>query len=59
MYLKRCKDALKKYEKTHNQEFLIDAMNYCALEIKCPTFDGVYFESMDSAGRNINENETA
>ena len=38
-------ERLKIYQKTGNQECLVDAANLCAIEFALPTQENVYFES--------------
>lgn len=52
-YLKRLRLAADKYERTGNQEYLVDAIAYCLLELDCPTISkSVHFTPLDSQGKN-------
>lgn len=39
-----------KYDKTHNKEYLLDAMNYLMFEYMFPSYDDAYFKHTDSDG---------
>ena len=52
-YLDRAKKSLKKYEKTKNKEFLMDAANYCMREFDHPSLPDTYFSPVDSHGGNL------
>lgn len=39
-----------KYDKTHNMEYLLDAMNYLMFEFMYPSYDDAYFKHTDSDG---------
>lgn len=41
--------CIKKYHKTLNKEYLLDAMNYLMFEFMYPSLDGVYFKATDSS----------
>lgn len=43
------KICIEAYEKTHNTEYLLDAMNYCMFEYMFPQFDDAYFKATDSS----------
>jgi len=46
-YRARLQQKLDLYDETGNQEFLIDAMNYCALEFTHPNRTDVFFKAED------------
>ena len=50
-YLFRLKGVLGHYERTGNQEFLVDVANYAMLECMHPSHPESHFESSDSYGR--------
>ena len=58
--LKKC---IKKYEETHNTEYLCDAANYAMFEFMFPMYEDAYFKATDSnesagiEGISINEME--
>lgn len=39
-----------KYDKTHNKEYLLDAMNYLMFEYMYPSYEDAYFKHTDSDG---------
>lgn len=39
---------LKKYEETHNKEWLMDAANYALIEFLCPSFEDAHYRPTDS-----------
>ena len=41
--------CLKKYEETHNTEYLCDAANYAMFEFMYPQYEGAYFRATDSS----------
>lgn len=55
--------CLKKYEETHNTEYLVDAANYLMFEFMYPHYEDAYFKATDSSesagidGMGINEIE--
>lgn len=57
------KKCLKKYEETHNKEYLLDAANYLMFEFMYPSYQNAYFKATDSDesagidGLSINEIE--
>ena len=57
------KKCLKKYEETHNKEYLLDAANYLMFEFMYPSYQNSYFKATDSDesagidGLSINEIE--
>ena len=48
-YISAIKKKIELYEKSGNLENLVDAANYCLLELKKPTREGVYFEAQDDS----------
>jgi len=46
-YRARLDTKLEAYDQTGNQEFLIDALNYCVLEFMHPNRTDVYFKAED------------
>lgn len=57
------KKCLKKYEETHNKEYLLDAANYLMFEYMFPQYPDAFFKATDSSesagidGMSINEIE--
>ena len=47
--LETMKMCVKKYEKTGNTEYLVDAANYLMFEFEYPSIKGAHFESTDSS----------
>jgi hypothetical protein len=41
--------CLKKYEETHNTEYLCDAANYAMFEYMYPQYDDAFFRATDSS----------
>lgn len=41
--------CIRKYEKTKNREYLLDAMNYLMFEFMYPSIEGTFFKSTDSS----------
>lgn len=58
-----CMKCIKKYQETHNTEYLTDAANYLMFEFMYPQFSDAYFKATDSnesagiEGISINEME--
>lgn len=48
-YRKRLTEKLKLYDDTGNQEMLIDAINYCVLELNWPNRTDVFFKAEDDS----------
>lgn len=61
--LETSEKCVEKYNKTHNKEYLLDAMNYLMFEYMYPSYDDAYFhytnsdESAGIAGMSILEME--
>lgn len=41
--------CIKKYEKTKNREYLLDAMNYLMFEFMYQSIEGTFFKATDSS----------
>lgn len=54
-YLLRARKSLQRYEKTGNQEFLMDAANYCMREFDFPSIPGAHYSPGDSQGKHREE----
>lgn len=48
-YIATIKNKIKLYEESGNLENMVDAANYCLLELKKPTRNGAYFEAQDDS----------
>lgn len=54
LYMKRLKAEVAAYERTGNQEHLINAANYCILETICPQNPKFHYnQSVDSVTRGV------
>jgi len=46
--IENLKLCIKKFEETHNTEYLVDAGNYCMYGFMYPPYDDAYFRATDS-----------
>jgi hypothetical protein len=51
------RSRLEKYEKTGNQEYLVDSANLLMIEYECPTHPHPYFEAIDD-GEHVERRKT-
>ena len=50
-YRDRIDRSLARYDETGNTEFLVDAANYCWLELENPLHPNTHFKATDAHGR--------